>query len=140
MRGQCKEANQDAFVACSIAHPDGSSPAMLIGIFDGHGSGGEAASQTAAGGLAGAVPAARAQLKAHACTSSGSSNSSSSSSPPPPPRQALVTAFQAVAASMAHDSDFIGCGAAGVACLVEEDRCVSGWLRGGAGQPAILPA
>ena len=121
-RGQWKSSNQDAFLACPVASPSGASPALLLGVFDGHGCGGDNASHTAAGGLAGAVPAIRNQLRADA----GWSRDGASASAAPVPQQALVRAFQAVAASMRYDSDFQDCGAAAVACLVEEDRCVAG--------------
>ena len=122
-----KGVNQDAFLACPVASPSGASPALLLGVFDGHGCGGDNASHTAAGGLAGAVPAIRNQLQADA----GWSRDGASASAAPVPQQALVHAFQAVAASMRYDSDFQDCGAAAVACLVEEDRCVAGgWVEG----------
>jgi RNA polymerase II C-terminal domain phosphatase-like 3/4 len=96
-----KGENQDAYVAAPVG-----SDALLLGVFDGHGRGGELASRAAAAGLAAALPEARARLQA---------------------QPALVRAFRQAAASMQADGRYKRCGAAGVACLVEPGSITAAW-------------
>jgi RNA polymerase II C-terminal domain phosphatase-like 3/4 len=130
-QGGRAKPNQDAFLLRPVACPGGEAPALLLGVFDGHGTGGSAAAQAAAGGLAGALPAMRAQLLADAGPCGGAQGCSPrpalASQGRPLAQQALVKAFQAVAASMRYDTDFLGCGAAGVACLVEPGSITAAW-------------
>lgn len=108
-------------------------PVLLVGVLDGHGVGGQAASRLAAEGIA-----AELAQQLDSGSSSGSVDGSGSSgsrgrgsgSSTPASQQALVQAFQRVAARMQADAAFHEGGTAAVVCLVEHGRWVlvaAGW-------------
>lgn len=122
MSGSWKSENQDAFLLQALGARGAAAPPLLLGVFDGHGVGGREASHVAAEGIAAQLAA---QLDSSSCSSSSSEGGSSGGAGAggaPLLQQALVAAFQSVAARMQADAAFQEGGSAAVVCLVERGR------------------
>lgn len=111
MSNAWKGENQDAFLLSAVREgdPKGTPPVLLLGVLDGHGRNGGGASRAAAKGIAAELPARLEQA--------GSGGA----------QQALVGAFQAVAARMQADAAFDEGGAAAAVCLVEPGCVTAVW-------------
>ena len=162
MSGRWKGENQDAFLLEELGSTAGTAgtadaagaaaaqhSSLLLGVFDGHGVGGQAASRLAAHGIAAELAkqlgsSRRGSSGGSSSVADGSSGSSGSgslgndsssssttttttttttTSSSPLAQQALVGAFQRVAARMQADAAFQEGGTAAVVCLVQPGRC-----------------
>lgn len=133
MSNRWKSENQDAFLLQLLGNTAGAAgaadaagtagtavqqrPSLLVGVLDGHGVGGQAASRLAAEGIA-------AELTQRLGSSGSGGSGDGSGSGTPASQQALVQAVQRVAARMQADAAFHEGGAAAVVCLVEHGRWV----------------